>query len=195
MIIQINSGNGPKECERACFLYCQELLKEYPEMRIISQKQSETGCLLSVELYYKEEISGLEGTVQWICKSPYRPHHKRKNWYINISYMEDTEKNDIIQDIRYETMRSSGKGGQNVNKVSTAIRAVHVPTNISVVCMDQRSQMQNKKIATLRLIEKIEEQAKEKNNRIQYRNWNRHNQIIRGNPYRVYEGSKFKRIR
>ena len=55
--------------------------------------------------------------------------------------------------------------------------------------------MQNKKIAILRLIRKLEEQNKEKQNKIQYRNWNRHNQIVRGNPYRVYEGLQFKRIK
>lgn len=195
MILQINSGNGPKECERACFLYCQELLKEYPKMQILDKRQSDDSCFLSVQLYSEEEILELEGSVQWICKSPFRPHHKRKNWFINVSVLEDIEQENIIKDIQYETIHSSKKGGQNVNKVATAVRSTYIPTGVSVVCMDQRSQMQNKKIAILRLIRKLEEQNKEKQNKIQYRNWNRHNQIVRGNPYRVYEGLQFKRIK
>ena len=65
----------------------------------------------------------------------------------------DVEENDIKIDI----FRSNGAGGQNVNKVSTAIRATHIPTNITVVCQDERSQLQNKNRAIEVLTKRVKE--------------------------------------
>ena len=59
--------------------------------------------------------------------------------------------------------------------------------------MDQRSQIQNKKIAYLRLMKKIDEKNSSINKVIQYENWNKHNQLTRGNPVRVYKGMNFKK--
>lgn len=55
----------------------------------------------------------------------------------------------------FQTIRSSGNGGQNVNKVNSAVRVTHLPTKIQVVAMDSRSQLENKKIAVERLKLKI----------------------------------------
>ncbi|WP_373153928.1 peptide chain release factor H [Clostridium sp. AUH-JLR23] len=196
MLIQISSGLGsPQECEMACCLYLKELLKEFKTMQIVSTNYRNDKCLKSAVLYSDDDLSFLEGTVQWICQSLIRPHHKRKNWFICVSILKDEITIDNNQDIKYEVFRSSGKGGQNVNKVSTAIRAIHIPTGLSVVCMDQRNQPQNKKIAYLRLLEKIDEHNSSINGKIKYYNWNLHNQIIRGNPNRIYKGIQFKRIK
>lgn len=136
MLIQINSGQGPKECEYACYLYYQELLKKHPNLKEVVSHYSQKECLQSIVLESREDLSDLQGTVQWICESPFRPHHKRKNWFIDVSILEDESDIEDIDNIRYEVFRSQGKGGQNVNKVSTAIRAIHMPTGISVISMD-----------------------------------------------------------
>lgn len=195
MLIQISSGQGsPQECEIASYLFLQEIFKEFSSLQIVSTQYRHKGFLKSAVLYTDEDLSFLEGTVQWICQSPIRPHHKRKNWFVDVSILKEEVHFENNEDIRYEVFRSSGKGGQNVNKVSTAVRAIHVPTGLSVVCMDQRSQLQNKKIAYLKLMKKIDEQNSSINKGIQYDNWNKHNSLERGNPVRVYKGKQFKRI-
>lgn len=86
------------------------------------------------------------GTIQWIGQSPMRKFHKRKNWFIGVFEIESFSQQHFSEkDIEYQAMRSSGAGGQNMNKVSSAVRATLLPTGTSVVAMDSRSQHQNKK--------------------------------------------------
>ena len=112
---------------------------------------------------------------------------------LSQAYLDELKARFHEKDIQYQAMRSSGAGGQHVNKVSSAIRATHIPTGIAVVSMDSRSQHQNKKLATERLKQKIEA-----NNLNQFKNqeqntWTNQLQIERGNPIRVFQGSDFKK--
>lgn len=65
------------------------------------------------------------------------------------------------KDIREAFVRSSGAGGQNVNKVSTCVVLRHIPTGIQVKCQQERSQALNRHLARRRLVEKIDDQKKE----------------------------------
>lgn len=192
MLIQISSGQSPKECERAVYLYYKELLKEFPSLEVVSiNGDNETAK--TVTLFTEEDLSFLEGTVQWICKSPYRANHKRKNWFIDISILKEEFRFDKLDDIKFEVCRSSGAGGQHVNKTNSAVKAIHIPTRITAISSDERSQIQNKKKAYIRLINKLKDVDVEINSIIRYENWNEINQLIRGNPNRVYQGENFKR--
>lgn len=97
------------------------------------------------------------------------------------------------KDIHYQAMRSSGAGGQHVNKVSSAIRATHIPTGIAVVSMDSRSQHQNKKLATGRLFQKLMEYEKVQMQQQFQDVWMNQMQIERGNPIRIFKGTDFKK--
>lgn len=190
MRIQISSGKGPIECEYAVGLYAKKLINDF-NLEIINQKENKKNCYSSIILSSKDEIDVETGTVQWICESPFRKHHKRKNWFIDVSILQDYEIEDNMKVI-YDVFHSGGKGGQNVNKVATAIRATDLVTGISVVCQNERHQLMNKKMALKKLREKIEQLHNDNIENMNYDNWNIHNNIERGNPIKIFTGLDFK---
>ena len=203
MILQISSGNGPVECELAVGKFLSILKKELPEMEIIDERKTKyVDCYKSVVISTNQDVSYLEGTIKWIVQSPFRPKHKRKNWFIDISIFD--EKNSIPAEknntnfsenlVRFQTFRCGGHGGQNVNKVETGVRAIHIPTGISVTAKEARTQHLNKKIALKRLGDIIFQQNIDSENLMKQTMWIQHEMLERGNPIRVYSGLDFKRI-
>lgn len=137
---------------------------------------------------YHALIEDWEGSVQWIAQSPYRIYHKRKNWFVGVQTFTLSESQEATEaEIRYETLRASGPGGQHVNKTESAVRAVHIPTGMNVVASDQRSQWQNKKLATERLLLKLASWSIEQAMIQAQANWSNHNCLQRGNPVKVIQ--------
>jgi peptide chain release factor len=93
-----------------------------------------------------------------------------------------------LNDVRIETLRSSGAGGQHVNKTESGVRAIHLPTNTVVLITNERSQYQNKMIALSLLAHKIQERNFEKKENLEKQVWQIHNELIRGNPVRKFKG-------
>jgi peptide chain release factor len=172
------------------------LTREFPDIRALEKSAGyRPGCYRSVRISSETDLSFLEGTVQWICRSPFRPNHGRKNWFVDVSVCGKAEKNDFREeDVRFETFRSGGKGGQHVNKVETGVRAIHVPTGLSALSTDERSQYMNKKIALERLRKAIHLRNEETGNKLKEENRLEHTRIVRGNPVRVYEGPEFRLV-
>ena len=196
--MQITSGRGPAECCRVVALVLEKILKQAVAKGVKTEVvERETGplnrTLLSAVISlqgrdYHALIEDWEGTVQWIAKSPYRIHHKRKNWFVGVQTFTLSESQEATEaEIRYETLRASGPGGQHVNKTESAVRAVHIPTGMSVVASDQRSQWQNKKLATERLLLKLASWSIEQAMIQAQANWSNHNCLQRGNPVKVIQ--------
>ncbi len=195
MIMQISSGMGPIECRAAVGGIFRALQKEYPDIEKITCNKGEAeGTYSSIIFITSQDLSGLQGTMEWICKSKYRPGHKRKNWFVDVSIIPETD--EVCEkispdDITIESYRSGGPGGQHVNKTESGVRITHLSTGITVTSTKERSQFMNKqdalkKLSAILKSTNIASIDKQKNVA-----WSKHAQIQRGNPMRIYEGEKF----
>ena len=198
--IQITSGRGPVECCRVVVLVMNKIIKQAKslgyEVEVVEHEDgSNDGCMFSATLAIEgDNIYSLksewEGSVLWVAqKNPFRPWHRRKNWFVGVHFFKPLQAGTINDsDITYETLRSSGPGGQNVNKVETAVRAIHVPSGTTVLASDMRSQSQNKKLARERLIMKLSAAEETKQLQQTHDVWMNHNTLERGNPVKKFKG-------
>ncbi|MEG1668581.1 peptide chain release factor H [Chryseobacterium sp.] len=203
-LIQITSGRGPLECQwvvaKVLKVFLEEAKNNNIDYEIIHRENGDENLTLkSVTLLLKsknvnEFLKTWLGSICWIGKSTFRKLHKRSNWFIGIFELEGLEKiNFNEKDIQFQTTRSQGSGGQNVNKVNTAVRATHIPTGQSTFVQDTRSQLENKKLSIQRLKEKVLEQNIIQLQKRMQETWNNHLQVQRGNPIRTYSGTDFKK--
>ena len=198
--IQITSGRGPVECCRVVVLVMNKIIKQAKslgyEVEVVEHEDgSNNGCMFSATPAIEgNNIFSLksewEGSVLWVAqKNPFRPWHRRKNWFVGVHFFKPLQAGTINDsDITYETLRSSGPGGQNVNKVETAVRAIHVPSGTTVLASDMRSQSQNKKLARERLIMKLSAAEETKQLQQTHDVWMNHNTLERGNPVKKFKG-------
>lgn len=194
--LQITSGRGPAECCRVVALVLEQLMKEARQQGLsVEVLEREEGPLnrtlfsavLSIEgTGCQSFVKEWEGTIQWIAQSPYRIYHKRKNWFVGVNTFQVPDAHDINEkDFLFQTFRASGPGGQHVNKTESAVRVTHLPSGLNVTASDQRSQLQNKKLATERLLIKLSAWEVEQTMRVAQENWSNHNHLQRGNPVKV----------
>ena len=203
-LIQITSGRGPLECQWVVAKVLKVFLEEAKDNKIdyeiiYRENGDENLTLKSVTLLLKSKnvndfLKNWLGSICWTGKSTFRKLHKRSNWFIGIFELEGLEKiNFNERDIQFQTTRSQGSGGQNVNKVNTAVRATHIPTGQSVFVQDSRSQLENKKLSITRLKEKVLEQNIIQLQKRMQETWNNHLNVQRGNPIRTFSGTDFKK--
>lgn len=196
MEIQISAGQGPAECELAVAKLCAALRQEFGGVSLAaSLPGSRPGGYKSAVLQGPPQLAGLEGSVLWRCQSPYRPAHKRKNWFVDISLTARPETHSLNpQEIRFETFHCGGHGGQHVNKVETGVRALYAPLGLAAESTTARSQHMNKRLALNRLCEMLAAG----NHRLQAEaaalNRLEHTRLVRGAPVRIYEGPGFARV-
>ncbi|MCQ9634566.1 peptide chain release factor H [Chryseobacterium sp. WG23] len=203
-LIQITSGRGPLECQwvvaKVLKIFLEEIKQHTIDYEIIHRENGDENLTLkSVTLLLKGKeindfLKGWLGSICWMGKSTFRKLHKRSNWFIGIFELENLKKIDFNEkDIQFQTTRSQGSGGQNVNKVNTAVRATHMPTGQAVFVQDSRSQLENKKRSVLRLKEKVMGVYIQELERRVQETWTQHLQVQRGNPVRTFSGTDFKK--
>ena len=202
-IIQISAGTGPEECAfvvaKVLKIFLRELINNKVAYVILHKENGiENGTVQSVSIQLKgnqlaDFLKDWLGTIQWIGTSTFRKYNKRKNWFIGCFEVESNTSLSIKEnEIQFQAIRSSGAGGQHVNKVSSAVRAKHTKTGLQVLVMDSRSQHQNKKIAIQRLQEKVSNFNVEQSKKQLENQWMNHKTVARGNPIRVFTGTDFK---
>lgn len=203
-IIQITSGRGPLECQwvvaKVLKVFLEEAKNNKIDYEIIHRENGDENLTLkSATLLLKgKEVNGfLEtwiGSILWVGKSTFRKLHKRSNWFIGIFELEGLEKTEFSEkQIQFQTARSQGSGGQNVNKVETAVRTTDLKTGQSVFVQDSRSQLENKKLSVIRLKEKVMALHIQQLERRVQETWNNHLNVQRGNPIRTFSGTDFKK--
>lgn len=201
VILHLSSGHGPKECEWIVFQLALALCSEGRSAGVAcTLVEPITGpvasALLSVSGTKAEAFSAdCIGTIRWVGTSPFRPLHKRRNWFVGVQRIStDTKTPDLRdEDIRYQTLRASGPGGQHVNKTDSAVRATHLPTGLTTLSQDQRSQFANKKIARIKLAMLLDDRRRANEAGGKRARWDQSRELERGNAVRTYEGERFKR--
>lgn len=205
ILLQLTANTGPEECCLAVRKALQVLLRECADTGVTAELLEQVsgdkpGNLQSVLLALEGDGAHAvalrwRGSVQWSCPSPYRPGHKRKNWFIGAEVFEldAPSASEALQDsdLRFETLRASGPGGQHVNKTDSAVRATHVPSGLSVKVQTERSQHANKRLARALLAHKLASAVTADASAARNARWLQHYSVERGNAGRVFRGEGF----
>lgn len=198
--LQLTANTGPAECclgvRKALDVLLAEARAAGVAASIVEQVDGPvSGTLRSVLLELDGDAGVLArrwcGSLLWVCESPFRTGHRRKNWFLHGAAFTPPDGDLDIGDIRYEATRASGPGGQHVNKTDSAIRATHVASGLSVKVQTERSQHANKRLAAQLLASKLAALAQDKAEAGKSERRLQHWHAERGNAVRTFMGPKF----
>jgi len=196
--LQVSAGQGPVECAWAVLQVVEKMREsaasagvELTTLDVMPGPRPGTSQSVLLSLRGGEAVGPFlatwRGTIQWVARSPFRPEHKRKNWFVGVEILTPPPDASFdSREVRFETMRASGPGGQHVNRTESAVRVTHLPTGVQASASEERSQHRNKKLALARLAARLEQRHHERHAEASRTRWQAHHTLERGNATRIF---------